>query len=219
MPPRGMASDRRRHIDCVGLHLAVESVMTTTGAVSEDVRRFHDECLDFLAYTVAPVRVSAGGAELGHMRRWLPGPRVDLPKLRAGGVDAVFLSAGLETIHVERWDLTAALLGHGYSRATVRKLLGTNLLRLFRDVAGEAGPRPAGPGVGPVSPRPPRPTAASAGRAAPGTGRPPRRRAARAPAHPSRGGPGACRSGSGSRASGSSPARRRGRSAPCPSDP
>jgi membrane dipeptidase len=74
------------------------------GAVSEDVRRFHDECLVFLAYTVAPVQVSAGGAELGHMRRWLPGPRVDLPKLRAGGVDAVFLSAGLETIHVERWE-------------------------------------------------------------------------------------------------------------------
>jgi membrane dipeptidase len=73
-------------------------------AVDADVRRFHDDCLVFLGYTVAPVVVTPGGAELGQMRDWLPGPRVDLPKLKAGGVDAVFLSTGLETIHVERWE-------------------------------------------------------------------------------------------------------------------
>ena len=32
-------------------------------------------------------------------------------------------------------NLTAALVEHGYSDATVRKLLGTNLLKLFREVA------------------------------------------------------------------------------------
>jgi membrane dipeptidase len=33
-------------------------------------------------------------------------------------------------------NLTAALLEHGYAPATVQKLLGTNLLRLFRQVVG-----------------------------------------------------------------------------------
>ena len=33
-------------------------------------------------------------------------------------------------------NLTAALLAHGYSAETVRKVLGTNLLRLFQAVAG-----------------------------------------------------------------------------------
>jgi membrane dipeptidase len=61
-------------------------------------RRFHDESLVFLGYTVTPIRVTRGGADLGHMARRLPGTRVDLPKLKEGGVDAVFLSAGIESI-------------------------------------------------------------------------------------------------------------------------
>jgi microsomal dipeptidase-like Zn-dependent dipeptidase len=33
-------------------------------------------------------------------------------------------------------NLTAALLAHGYSQTTVRKILGSNLLRFFREVVG-----------------------------------------------------------------------------------
>jgi membrane dipeptidase len=61
-------------------------------------RRFHDDALVFLAYTVTPVRVTRTGATLAHMAERLPGTRVDLPKLKEGGVDAVFLSVGTESI-------------------------------------------------------------------------------------------------------------------------
>ena len=66
--------------------------------VSDEVRRFHDEALVFLAYVVTPVRVDRRGATLAHMAERLPGTRVDLPKLKEGGVDAVFLSVGTESI-------------------------------------------------------------------------------------------------------------------------
>ena len=61
-------------------------------------RELHDDSLVFLAYTVTPVRVDRHGATLAHMSQRLPGTRVDLPKLQEGGVDAVFLSVGTESI-------------------------------------------------------------------------------------------------------------------------
>ena len=67
----------------------------------DEARRFHDESLVFLAYTVTPVRLTRQGASLRHMAEWLDGPRVDLPKLKQGGVDAVFLSVGSESLLVE----------------------------------------------------------------------------------------------------------------------
>src|SRR4051794_23659826 len=70
------------------------SVVTADAAA----RRFHDDCFVFLGYTVTPVRVTRTGATLAHMAQRLPGTRIDLPKLKEGGVDAVFLSAGAESI-------------------------------------------------------------------------------------------------------------------------
>ena len=61
-------------------------------------RELHHNSLVFLAYTVTPVRVDRHGASLAHMAQRLPGTRVDLPKLKGGGVDAVFLSVGTESI-------------------------------------------------------------------------------------------------------------------------
>ena len=58
----------------------------------------HGDSLVFLAYTVTPIRVDRRGATLAHMSQRLPGTRVDLPKLKEGGVDAVFLSVGTESI-------------------------------------------------------------------------------------------------------------------------
>lgn len=76
--------------------------MGTTGlqAPTADAaaRRFHAESLVFLGYTVTPVQVTRKGATLAHMAQRLPGTRVDLPKLKEGGVGAVFLSAGSESI-------------------------------------------------------------------------------------------------------------------------
>ena len=66
--------------------------------VNQDVQRFHDECLVFLAYTVTPIHLTRTGASLSHMTEWLDGPQVDLPKLKAGGVDALFLSVGSDSV-------------------------------------------------------------------------------------------------------------------------
>ena len=68
--------------------------------VDADARRFHDQQLVFLGYTVTPVQVSRRGATLAHMAQRLPGAKVDLPKLVEGGVNAVFLSTGIESISI-----------------------------------------------------------------------------------------------------------------------
>ncbi len=69
-----------------------------TATADAAARRFHAESLVFLGYTVTPVQVTRTGATLAHMAQRLPGARIDLPKLKEGGVDAVFLSAGSESI-------------------------------------------------------------------------------------------------------------------------
>lgn len=72
--------------------------------ISTDVQKFHDESLVFLAYTVTPLRLARTHADLSHMARWLDGPKIDLPKLKQGGVDAIFLSVGSESV----------IIDHGY---------------------------------------------------------------------------------------------------------
>ena len=66
--------------------------------VTPEVQKFHDDALVFLAYTVTPTRLTGKGATLSHMSQWLDGPKVDLPKLKQGGIDAVFLSVGSDSI-------------------------------------------------------------------------------------------------------------------------
>lgn len=65
--------------------------------MTDEVRRFHDQCLVFLAYTVTPIRLTRQGASLAHMRQRLPPAQLDLHNLKEGGVDAVFLSAGSDS--------------------------------------------------------------------------------------------------------------------------
>jgi membrane dipeptidase len=88
-----------------------------TLTVSEEVRQFHDDCLVFMAYVVTPLRLTRSGASLLHMAQRNPGPSVDLPKLKAGGVDAAFLSVGVDRIIItgdaprpgDPWPVTRAI--------------------------------------------------------------------------------------------------------------
>ena len=65
-----------------------------------NVIRTHQDSLVFLGYTVTPIQLNRSGANLSHMAQWLDGPQVDLPKLKEGGVNAVFLSLVSEILRV-----------------------------------------------------------------------------------------------------------------------
>ena len=73
-------------------------------APSAEAQRFHDESSSSSATPSRPWRsrvkapISATCASVSPARAWT------CPSSEKGGVNAVFLSAGLETIHIEHWD-------------------------------------------------------------------------------------------------------------------